>query len=104
MLLRLLQQGEQLGMPQAEPLPDVGTRCGSLRVRDADHNWRIMFRIDTDAVLILEVYSKKSRKIPSEVIERCQQRLKQYDAAVQATNKQIGKGEDADGRYKTESN
>jgi len=42
MLLRLLQQGEQLGMPQAEPLPDVGKRCGALRVRDAEHNWRIM--------------------------------------------------------------
>ncbi len=39
MLLRLLQEGEQLGMPQAEPLPDVGRRCGALRVRDAEHNW-----------------------------------------------------------------
>ncbi len=57
MLLRLLQQGERLGMPQAEPLPDVGPRCGALRVRDAEHNWRIMYRIDSDAVLILEVYS-----------------------------------------------
>lgn len=91
MLLRLLQQGEQLGMPQAELLPDVGKRCGALRVRDAEHNWRIMYRIDTDAILILEVYSKKTRKIPDEVIERCQQRLKQYDAAVKATKKQTGK-------------
>lgn len=72
MLLRLLQQGERLGMSQAEPLPDVGPRCGVLRVRDAEHNWRIMDRIDTDAVLILEVYSKKSRKISDEVIERYQ--------------------------------
>lgn len=60
MLLRLLQQGEKLGMPQAEVLPDVGRRCGALRVRDAGHNWRIMYRIDADAVLILEVYSKKT--------------------------------------------
>jgi len=56
MLLRRLQQGEQLGMPQAERLPDVGKRCGALRVRDAEHNWRIMYRIDADAILILEVY------------------------------------------------
>jgi phage-related protein len=82
MLLRLLQEGEQLGMPQAEPLPGVGARCGALRVRDASHNWRIMFRVDSDAVLILEVYSKKTKKIPDEVIQRCQQRLKQYDATV----------------------
>ena len=87
MLLRLLQEGEQLGMPQAEPLPDVGSGCGALRVRDAENNWRIMYRIDSECVLILEVYSKKSRKIPSEVIRRCKQRIKQYEIAREATRK-----------------
>ena len=87
MLLRLLQQGERLSMPQAESLPDVGVRCGALRVRDAEHNWRIMYRIDSDAILILEVYSKKTQKIPNEVIERCKKRLNQYDAAVKAAKK-----------------
>jgi phage-related protein len=82
MLLRLLQEGEVLGMPQAEPLPDVGPRCGALRVRDAEHNWRIMYRVDPDAILILEVYPKKTRKIPVEVLQRCKQRLKQYDSVV----------------------
>ena len=91
MLLRLLQQGERLGMPQAEALPDVGPRCGALRVRDAEHNWRIMYRIDADAVLILEVYSKKTRKIPDEIIERCQLRVKRYDAAVKAAKKPTGR-------------
>jgi phage-related protein len=81
-LLRLLQEGEKLGMPQAEALPDVGSRCGALRIRDAEHNWRIMYRIDADAVLVLDVYPKKTRKVPDEVINRCKQRLKQYDAAV----------------------
>ena len=88
MLLRLLQQGEQVGMPQAEPLPDVGKRCGALRVRDAEQNWRIMYRIDPDAILILEVYSKKTRQIPDEVIDRCQERLKRYDAAVKTAQRQ----------------
>jgi len=87
MLLRFLQEGERLGMPQAEPLPDVGPRCGALRVRDAEHNWRIIYRIDPDAVLILEVYPKKTRTIPDEVIDRCKKRLKQYDAAVKAAKK-----------------
>src|SRR5207245_3348047 len=63
-LLRLLQQGENIGMPQAEPLPIVGPRCGALRVRDGAYHWRIMFRADPDAVLIVEVYAKKTRKIP----------------------------------------
>ena len=82
MLLRLLQGGETLGMPQAEPLPDLGPRCGGLRVRDAEHNWRIMYRVDADAILVLEVYPKKTRKIPDEVMVRCKQRLKNYDAAI----------------------
>jgi len=88
MLLRLLQEGEQLGMPQAEHLPIVGRRCGALRVPDAGHNWRIMYRVDPDAVLVVEVYSKKTRKIPDEVLERCKQRLRQYDAMVKAAKKE----------------
>ena len=87
MLLRLLQEGEKLSMPQAEPLPIVGRRCGALRVKDGEHNWRIMYRIDSDAVLVLEVYAKKTRKIPDEVILRCKQRLKQYDTIVKAAQK-----------------
>jgi phage-related protein len=65
MLLRLLQQGEQIGMPQAEPLSDVGPRCGALRIRDADHSWRIMFRADPDAVLVLDVYAKRLARFPT---------------------------------------
>ena len=87
MLLRLLQQGEPLSMPHAEPLPNVGARCGALRVRDAEHNWRIVYRADSDAVLVLEVYAKKTRKIPDEVIKRCQDRLNRYDTAVKAAKK-----------------
>lgn len=87
MLLRLLQEGEHLGMPQSEPLPVVGPRCGALRVRDANLNWRIMYRNDAGALLVLEVYAKKSRKIPDDVIARCKPRLKQYDAIVNATKK-----------------
>jgi phage-related protein len=87
MLLRLLQAGEHLRMPQAEPLPNLGRRCGALRVRDAEHNWRIMYRVDSDVVLVVEVYSKKTRRIPDEVTERCTQRLKQYDATIAAARK-----------------
>lgn len=79
MLLRLLQEGEILGMPHAELLPIVGPRCGAVRVRDVGHNWRIMYRLDADAVIVLDVYEKKTRKIPQEVVERCRQRLRDYD-------------------------
>ena len=89
-LLRLLQEGEHLGMPQAEPLPIVGPRCSALRIRDEAHNWRIMVRVDPDAVLIVEVYAKKARAIPQEVIDCCKKRLKDYD---QAATKAVKKAE-----------
>jgi len=90
-LLRLLQEGEALGMPQAEALPIVGPPCGALRVRDGEHNWRIMYRVDPDAVLVLEVYAKKTSKIPREVIERCRRRLKAYDDTAKKTAKKAAK-------------
>jgi phage-related protein len=81
-LLRLLQEGERVGMPQAESLSIVGPGCGALRIRDEENNWRIMYRVDPDAVLVLEVYAKKTKKILREVIDRCKKRLKNYDDAV----------------------
>ncbi len=78
-LLRLLQLGESLGMPKAEPLPIVGPRCGALRIRDDQHNWRIMFRVDATIVLVVDVYDKKTRRIPDTVIDRCKKRLRDYD-------------------------
>ena len=81
MLIRFLQRGESLSMPQAELLPIVGPCCGALRIRDGDHNWRIMYRVDPTKVLILEVYAKKTRAIPDKIIKRCIKRLKGYDAA-----------------------
>jgi phage-related protein len=91
MLLRLLQEGVRLEMPQAEPLPSVGPRCGAVRVRDSGHNWRILYRLDPDAILILEVYPKKTRKLPVDVIDRCQARIRRYDATVRAArNKRKG--------------
>jgi len=91
MLLRQLQNGERLGMPHSEPLPGLGKRCGALRIPDGEQNWRIMYRVDPDAILILEVYSKKTRKIPDEVMKRCRDRMKRYDeVVVKAAKKQSG--------------
>lgn len=78
-LLRRLQQGEVLSLPQSRPMPSIGVRCHELRVRDAEQNWRIIYRIDSDAILILEVFNKKSQTTPKPIIEICQQRLKQYE-------------------------
>ncbi|MFA5889968.1 MAG: type II toxin-antitoxin system RelE/ParE family toxin [Actinomycetota bacterium] len=80
-LLRRLQRGESLGLPHARPMPDVGRRCHELRVNDANATWRIIYRIDKDAIVIADVFSKKTAKTPSAVLETCRRRLRAYDAA-----------------------
>ena len=66
-LLRRLQRGERLEMPHARPMPGVGPGCHELRVRDAGHSWRLVYRADPDAIVIAEVFDKKTRRTPSEV-------------------------------------
>ena len=78
-------------MPQAEPLPIIGPRCGAIRVRDGEHNWRIVYRNDPDAVLVLEVYAKKTKKIPKSVIDQCKRRLQNYDETVQMAERHRSK-------------
>ena len=78
-LLRQLQQGEHLELPHSRPMPSVGTHCHELRIRDQDKNWRIIYRIDRDAVVIVEVFNKTTRTTPKTVIDVCQKRLAQYD-------------------------
>ena len=79
-LLRLLQKGESLTMPQSRPMPSIGSRCHELRINDENKTWRIIYRIDEDLILVVDVFAKKTNKTPDEVIKRCQKRLKQYDA------------------------
>ena len=79
-LLRRLQRGDSLGMPHSRPMPDIGPRCHELRVKDEQAEWRIIYRMDADAILILDVFSKKTRTTPASVIKNCQKRLREYDA------------------------
>lgn len=60
-------------------MPSIGERVHELRVRDPDvnANWRVVYRIDVDFLLVLDVFPKKT---PKQVIERCQSRLRLYDA------------------------
>lgn len=78
MLLRLLQQGESLGLPHSRPMPSIGPRCHELRVRDETHHWRIFYHLASDAVVILDVHDKKTTATPENVIAACQRRLKLY--------------------------
>ena len=81
-LLRRLQRGETLGLPHSRPLPSIGRRCHELRVPDTDANWRIIYRLDPDAVVIVEVFSKKTAQLPKATLDVCRARLRRYDATI----------------------
>ncbi len=80
-LLRRLQTGQRLEMPHSRPMPAIGERCHDLRIIDADVTWRIIYRVDPDAIVIVDVFSKKSRTTPKGVIVRSRIRLREYDNA-----------------------
>ena len=80
-LLRRLQRGEPLSMPQSRPMPGIGLRCYELRIVDEKKTWRIVYRIDRDAVVVAEVFSKKTEQTPKRILDLCKKRLKEYDNA-----------------------
>lgn len=80
-LLRRLQNGEKLEMPQSRPMPSVAAGCHELRVRDAQANWRLIYFLDSDAVLVLHVFAKKTQATPPDAIKLSQARLKKYREA-----------------------
>ena len=79
--LRRLQRGELLAMPHSRPMPRVGGDCHELRVRDVGHHWRVIYRIDDDAIVIAAVFAKKTARTPQEIVEVCRERLRRYDDA-----------------------
>ena len=81
-LLGLLQQGELIGLPASRPMPSIGTRCHELRINDENQTWRIVYRIDADAIVVLEVFSKKTKTTSKRIIDACKARIKDYERAL----------------------
>lgn len=78
-LLRRLQDGETLSLPHSRPMLSIGPRCHELRINDRNATWRIVYRIDPDAIVILDVFRKTTAKTPVPVIDTCKRRLRMYD-------------------------
>ena len=79
-LLRLLQSGMNLSLPQSRPMPSIGIHCHELRVNDENKTWRLFYRRDVDAIVVILWIEKKNYKTPNEVLDLCRRRLKSYDA------------------------
>ena len=78
-VVRQLQGGAKLGLPHSRPMPGIGARCHELRIVDEGATWRIIYRLDYDAVVIVDVFSKKTRQRPGRVIVDCRRWVRQYD-------------------------
>jgi phage-related protein len=79
-LLRRLQRGEALSMPESRPMPTIGSRCHELRIDDIvqKKEWRIIYYIGTLAIAILDVFAKSTRETPDDVIRACKRRLAEF--------------------------
>jgi phage-related protein len=56
---RRLQKGESLGLPHPGPMPSIGAQCHELRINDENQTWRIVYHLAADAVVILDVFSRR---------------------------------------------
>src|SRR5690348_8786887 len=81
--LRRVQAGELLSMPLSRPMPSIGAGCHELRIADEEHgiDWRIIYSIDDLAILVLEVFEKKTQATPEAVKRACRERLRRYLSA-----------------------
>lgn len=80
-LLRRLQRGEMPGMPRSRPMRGMGPRVHELRVDDREtrRSWRILYRIDPEAILVVHWFEKRAQATPRRVIDLCRKRLEEYD-------------------------
>jgi phage-related protein len=79
-LLRRIQRGELLGMPESRPMPSIGPRCFELRIDDIalKKEWRIVYYVGRQAIAVLEVFVKDSRTTPDAVMVKCRHRLSEF--------------------------
>ncbi len=75
-------EGEPLSMPHWRPMADVGPACHELRVNDRNQTWRIMYHVTDDAVVVLDVFSKKTESTPASVPANCRKPLAAYQEAA----------------------
>ncbi len=56
-----------------------------MKINDGEKNvtWRIVYRIDSDAIIVAGWFKKKSQKLPKNFVDTCRKRLKKYDELIQ---------------------
>lgn len=78
-LLRQVQNGHMLSLPESRPMPSIGARVHELRIDVDRTQWRVIYRIDTDAIVVAHVFQKKTQATPKKDIQAAQRRFTAYD-------------------------
>jgi phage-related protein len=81
-LLRRLQRGERLEMPHSRAMPSIGRGCHELRVRDENGDWRVVYRVESTAVVVIGMFRKQTRRTPRNVMETCRARFEEYERRI----------------------
>lgn len=81
LLLRRLQWGSRQAAAFLADAGD-GRHRHELRIVDADATWPIIYRIDADAIVVVDVFAKKTQVTPTPVIDACRRKLRDCDAIV----------------------
>lgn len=63
-------------------MPEIESGCHELRVKDEGNDWRTVYAVEPDAILILEVFRKSSKQTPKQIKETCRKRLLEYRRAI----------------------
>lgn len=83
-LLRRLQRGGTLSMPLSRPMPSIGPGVAELRVTDEGRvEWRLIYRLDRDAVVVVALFKKKTQATPKQWIDTSRERLRRYDQTAE---------------------
>jgi phage-related protein len=73
-----LQMGEQIGMPDARPMPTVASGVSELRVKGEDGILRVFYYTAApEGVLVFHAFVKKTQRTPPLEIELARKRLKE---------------------------
>jgi len=61
-----------------ETYTDIGAGCHELRVTDTGGEWRLVYAVTSDAIVVLDVFKKTTRTTPQTILTRCARRLRDY--------------------------
>ena len=67
-------------------MPSLGANCHELRIMDQNISWRILYYLTPDAVVVLEVFRKKTRATPKNVLDAARARLGKYKQLTEEQN------------------